>query len=256
MGTRTAYPPGTPCWVDLTTPDMEAAEAFYGDGLGWTVREVVPGAYRYFERDGAVAAGLSPLNDEQRAGGMPPSWSMYVRVADVDVEAVRAAELGGTTAVAPLSIEGAGRMAAVGDPGGGIVLLWEPGGFEGAEVVNEVGAWCWDDLQTTTPETAAPFYEALFGWTVAPVPGADGAYFSIAHAGRPIGGIMRASRGITVLHWAVYFGTANLEASLQATATAGGRTLVEPVTVPSGRFAVATDPQGAAFCLVEGDYDD
>ena len=32
--------------------------------------------------------------------------------------------------------------------------------------------------------------------------------------------------------------------------------LVEPMAVPSGRFAVALDPQGAVFCLVDGEFDD
>jgi predicted enzyme related to lactoylglutathione lyase len=256
MGQRTTYTPGTPCWVDLTTPDVEAAEAFYGAVFGWGVREVMPGAYAYFERDGAVVAGLSPLGEEQREAGMPPSWSMYVRVADAGAAAARAVELGGTTAVAPLAIEGAGRMAAVADPGGGIVLLWEPGGFEGAEVVNEAGAWAWDDLQTGDPEAAAPFYEALFGWTVSPIPGAGGAYSSIAHEGRSIGGVMRADRGITQPHWAVYFGVDDVDIALRLAAGAGGRTLVEPTAVPSGRFAVVMDPAGAVVCVVDGEFDD
>lgn len=255
MGRRESYTPGTPCWVDLTTPDVDAAEAFYGAVFGWSVREVMPGAYAYFERDGDVVAGLSPLREEQSAAGMPPSWSMYVRVDDASAAAERAETLGGTTAVAPLAIEGAGRMAAVADPGGAVVLLWEPGGFEGAAVVNEDGAWAWNDLQTTDTEAAAPFYEALFGWTIAPIPGADGAYSSVAHEGRGIGGVMRATRGITVPYWTVYFGVANADTTLEQIAAAGGRVLVEPTAVPAGRFAVAMDPQNAVFCLVEGEYD-
>jgi predicted enzyme related to lactoylglutathione lyase len=123
-------------------------------------------------------------------------------------------------------------------------------------LVNEDGAWCWNDLQTPDPAAAVPFYEQLFGWSVSEVPGTGGAYSSIAHEGRAIGGIMRATRGIAVSHWTVYFGAGDLDAALERTAAAGGRTLVEPTAVPAGRFAVATDPQGAVFCLVESDYDD
>ncbi|HWI72513.1 MAG TPA: VOC family protein [Baekduia sp.] len=256
MGRRDDYTPGTPCWVDLTTPDVDAAAAFYGDVFGWTVREVMPGAYAYFERDGDPVAGLAPLGEEQRAAGMPPSWSMYVSVEDADDAVARAESLGGTVAVAPLAIEGAGRMAAVADPGGGVVLLWEPGGFPGAAVVNEVGAWALDDLQTTDPEGATPFYEALFGWSVSAIPGAGDAYYSIAHEGRGIGGIMRATRGIQQPYWTVYFGVDDVVTTLDRIASLGGRTLVEPTSVPSGRFAVAMDPQGAVLCVLEGDYDD
>jgi predicted enzyme related to lactoylglutathione lyase len=255
MGQRTTYTPGTPCWVDLTTPDVEAAAEFYGAVFGWTVREVVPDAYAYFERDGAVVGGLSPLGEEQRAAGMPPSWSMYVAVEDVDAAVARAAELGGAVVVPVLAVEGAGRMAAVADPGGGVLLLWEAGGFEGAEVVNDVGAWAWDDLQTGDPAAAAPFYEALFGWTITPIPGAEGAYSSIAHEGRNIGGVMRATREIAQPYWTVYFGVEDVDVTLALVGGAGGRTIVEPMAVPSGRFAVALDPAGAVLCLVEGEFD-
>ncbi|MGH3670407.1 MAG: hypothetical protein ACRDSH_07200, partial [Pseudonocardiaceae bacterium] len=37
MSTRTEpWPSGTPCWVDLAVPDVEAATKFYGAILGWT----------------------------------------------------------------------------------------------------------------------------------------------------------------------------------------------------------------------------
>lgn len=257
MGRRESYTPGTPCWVDLTTPDVEGAQAFYGALHGWTAREVMPGAYWYFEHEGAVVAGLSPLNDAQRAGGMPPAWSMYVRVTDAGETAARAEALGGAAALAPLEIPQAGTMAAVSDPQGGVTLLWQPGAFAGAEVVNEVGAWCWDDLQTGDPEAASAFYEELFGWAIADIPGAEGAYRTVAHEGRSIAGIMRATRAIQQPYWTVYVGVEDVDAALERSGAAGGRTMVEPMSVPSGRFAVGLDPQGAVFCILEStQYDD
>jgi predicted enzyme related to lactoylglutathione lyase len=194
--------------------------------------------------------------DEQREQGMPPSWSMYVHTDDADASVARAAELGATVMSEPFAIPGAGRMGVVADPQGAVVLLWEPGEFAGAAVVNEVGAWAWNDLQTVDPEGAAPFYEALFGWVTAEVPGSDGVYRSIAHEGRMIGGIMRAQRAIVQPYWTVYFGVADVDAALERIVAEGGRKLVDPMAVPSGRFAVALDPQGAVFCLVDGEFDD
>jgi uncharacterized protein len=256
MGRRTSYRPGTPNWVDLTTPDVDASATFYNSVFGWSVREVMPGAYSYFESDGAVVAGLAPLPDAQRAAGTPPSWSMYVRVDDAAALSERASALGGAVAQAPLPIEGAGTMAAVADPDGAVTLLWEPAGFEGAELVNGVGAWCWNDLQTPDPEAASTFYESLFGWSTAEAPGSDGLYRSIAHQGRTIGGIMRAAGDIPRPYWTVYVGVASVTSTLTTTASLGGRTLMEPMEVPSGRFAVAMDPQGAVFCVLEGEYDE
>ena len=82
MGRRTTYTPGTPCWVDLTTTDVEGAKRFYGAVFGWTVGDGPAGNYLLFEHDGTTVAGLQPLMDAQREQGMPPSWSMYVHTED------------------------------------------------------------------------------------------------------------------------------------------------------------------------------
>ena len=39
MGTRTSYEPGAFCWVDLSTPDVEGAKAFYSALLGWEIED-------------------------------------------------------------------------------------------------------------------------------------------------------------------------------------------------------------------------
>jgi uncharacterized protein len=256
MGKRAEYTAGTPCWVDLTTSDVEGAVAFYGALHGWTAREVMEGPYLFFEHEGQVVGGLGLLQDEQRAAGMPPAWAMYVAVPDADAAVARAVSLGGTAVVPPTPIPDHGRLAGVGDPQGGVTMLWEGDPFAGAEVVNEVGAWAWDDLQTPDPDAAAPFYEGMFGWSIAEVPGAGGAYHSISHEGRGIAGLMRATRGIQQPYWTVYVGVDDVDAALVRSTDAGGRTLVEPTAVPSGRFAVGTDPQGAVFCVLESNaYD-
>jgi predicted enzyme related to lactoylglutathione lyase len=257
MGKRSEYTAGTPCWVDLTTSDVEGAAAFYAALHGWTAREVMEGPYLFFEHDGQVVGGLGLLQEEQRAAGMPPAWSMYVRVDDVAQTIARAEALGGSATLAPLEIPGHGIMAAVADPQGGVTMLWQPGAFAGAEVVNQVGAWAWDDLQTGDPVAASGFYESLFGWSIADIPGAEGAYRSVTHEGRGIAGIMRATRGIQQPYWTVYVGVDDVDAALERSTGAGGRTIVEPMAVPSGRFAVGMDPQGAVFCVLEStQYDD
>ena len=256
MPRRTSYSAGTPCWVDLSTTDQEAAARFYGAVLGWTVREQPGGMYAFFEHDGEVAAGLAALTPEQAAAGMPPSWSMYVRVDDADAAAARAAELGGTVRTPPFDVPEAGRMAVVADTQGAIFLLWQPARFEGAAVVNEVGAWVWNDLQTPDPAAAAAFYGDLFGWDVAEVPGSDGQYSSVAHEGRTVGGIMPSPPGMEHPFWSTYVGVTSVDDTLGAVEAAGGRPIAGPMEVPAGKFAVVADPTGAVFALFEGDYDD
>jgi hypothetical protein len=256
MGRRTTYAPGTPCWVDVFTPDPEAARAFYGAVFGWSAGEEVGEGYWLLERDGGgVVAGLGRLTEDQAQEGMPPAWSMYVRVEDADATAALASQLGGKVAVAPFTVEGVGRIAVVHDAQDAVLLLLEASGFEGAELVNDVGAWTWNDLQTPDPAAAAPFYERLLGWEIAEIAASHGSYWSVAHEGRTIGGLMR-SDAIERPCWTVYVGTSSLERSLGLVTDNGGRLLAGPIEVPAGRFAAALDPQGAAFYLVEGEFDD
>ena len=39
---RTGYPPGVPCWVDLTQPDPDATMAFYRALFGWDLEVRTP----------------------------------------------------------------------------------------------------------------------------------------------------------------------------------------------------------------------
>ena len=42
MSDRNGYDPGTPSWVDLSTPDPDASAKFYGEVFGWEAVEAGP----------------------------------------------------------------------------------------------------------------------------------------------------------------------------------------------------------------------
>jgi predicted enzyme related to lactoylglutathione lyase len=254
MARRTSYSPGTFCNVDLVTPDREGSKAFYGGLLGWTAEDLAHG-YTAFRRDGAVVAGAIELSEEALAAGASPAWTTYVATDDLDASIGRVGELGGSLMGEPFTIPEAGRGVAFADPQGAVLLLWEADGFAGAEVVNTNGAWAWNDLQTPDPEPAMPFYRELFGWTITPIEASGGVYSSIEHDGRAIGGIMRSPQAPRPF-WTVYFGVDDVDEALAGVGAGGGTTLLEPISVPAGRFAMAVDPQGAALCFVEGEFDD
>jgi predicted enzyme related to lactoylglutathione lyase len=254
MARRTSYSPGTFCNVDLVTPDREGSKAFYGGLLGWTAEDLAHG-YTAFRRDGAVVAGAIELSPEALEAGAPPAWTTYVATDDLDASIARVGELGGSLMGDPFTIPGAGRGVAFADPQGAVLLLWEADGFAGAEVVNADGAWAWNDLQTPDPEPALPFYEGLFGWAIRAVEESGGVYWTIEHDGRMIGGVMRSAQAPRPF-WTVYFGVEDVDDALEGVGAGGGTTLLEPVRVPAGRFAMAVDPQGAALCFVEGEYAD
>jgi len=168
MGEVERYPDGTFCWVDLGTVDPAAAKAFYGGLLGWEFDDLPTGdegTYTICRLGGKAVAGLY---DRAEAA----AWGSYVKVDDVDRATARARELGAEVLVAPFDAPGGARVATVRDPAGAVVSLSRPGESFGAEVVNQDGAWTWNELTAPDLAAAVAFYRELLGWDAADIPGA------------------------------------------------------------------------------------
>ena len=67
---------GAPCWIDLSTPDVDRANDFYGTVFGWTFESAGPeyGGYVNASKAGHPVAGLM-YNDPQwnSPDGGPPT---------------------------------------------------------------------------------------------------------------------------------------------------------------------------------------
>ncbi len=254
MSERTSYAPGTPNWVDLSTPDQEAAAAFYGPLFGWTFD---PG-----ENPEETGGYLSAMLREQPVGGVmrimqegqPPAWSTYVSVEDADatMEAVKAN--GGTVAIEPMDVLDIGRMGFFIDPTGAFCGIWQPKTFKGAGLVNEPGAFSWNELETRDTEAAKAFYGAVFGWSFEDheMPGM-GTYTEWKRGESPIGGMADIDGRVpdeVPAHWMVYFAVDDTDAAVEQVKGGGGEVRFGPVDIPAGRFAMVADPFGAAFAVI------
>lgn len=255
MSERTSYAPGTPCWVDLGTPDVDAAAAFYAQLLGWQVPESEnveqTGGYRRATKDGADVAGVMPLMQE----GQPPAWSTYVAVADANATAAAVKEAGGNMLAEPMEVMDLGTMAIFADPTGAVFGIWEPGTFAGAGRVNEPGAFAWNELNTRDPEAAKAFYSAVFGWGARDNDmGEMGTYTEWLVGEDSIGGMLDITGRVpdeVPAHWLAYFAVENTDAALETIKGAGGDVNFGPVDIPAGRFAVVHDPHGAVFAVIQ-----
>jgi uncharacterized protein len=255
MSERTSYAPGTPCWVDLATPDVEAAARFYGDLLGWEVPErpnsAEMGGYRRAMREGKDVAGMMPLMQE----GQPPAWSTYVAVADADATAQAVSAAGGTVVAEPMDVMDLGRMAVFTDPTGAFFGVWQPGTFAGAALVNEYGCFGWNELGTRDVEAAKSFYGQVFGWTTEERPMEQmGSYYVWKQGDDPMGGMMDIGALLPAeipAHWLVYFTVENCDAAVEQVKSAGGGLNAGPMDVEVGRFAVVSDPWGAVCAVMQ-----
>jgi uncharacterized protein len=258
MGDRTRYEPGTFCWAGLATSDVPAAKAFYGGLFGWEQEDLDAGAagvYTLLRRGGQEVAILYRQQPQARAAGAPPHWTSYISIEDAESTAARANELGGAAAFrAPFDVLDAGRVAAIRDPTGAMVSLWEPCSRIGATLVNDTGALCWNELATTDVERAKTFFGELLGWEYET--GDDG-YVSIENAGRLNGGMREQ-----IVHerrappaWLPHFTVDSADKAAREATRLGGREVRPTTESPLGRYAVIADPQGAAFAVYEGETD-
>jgi predicted enzyme related to lactoylglutathione lyase len=255
MSERTSYEPGTPSWVDLGTPDMEASVDFYSALFGWDVPESEnaeqTGGYRQAMKDGKPVAGMMPLMQE----GQPPAWSTYVSVADADATAATVKEAGGNVIAEPMDVMELGRMAIFADPTGAVFGIWQPGSFIGAGLVNEPGAIAWNELGTRDVAAAKQFYGAVFGWEFADNDmGEMGIYTELKRGDGSVGGMMDVSGRLPdeiPAHWLAYFAVDDADAAVETAKGKGGSVSFGPIDIPAGRFAIVQDPHGAAFAVIK-----
>jgi len=254
MAQRTSYAQGTPNWVDLQTSDQDDAKRFYGGLFGWTYDDQpMPQGpvYSMAQIDGDNVAAIAPQPPDMAAAGVPPMWNTYIAVDSVDDAVARAEAAGGRVAMPAFDVMDAGRMAFVLDPGGAPVGLWQAGRHIGATRVNEPNAVVWNELITADPAGSAGFYQQVAGITTSVMEMGDDKYTMFEVSGQPVGGTTPPQMPGVPNHWHVYFSVADADATAAKAAELGGSVLVAPFDTPVGRMAVLSDPQGAAFSVMQ-----
>jgi len=246
-----SYPPGTPSWVDLSTPDKSASKAFYSALFGWEAEEQGPeaGGYEMFAKAGKHVAGLTPTMSESQ----PAAWTTYVSVENANATFDAAKKSGGNPIVEPMDILDVGRMTMFSDPTGAVIAAWQPRIHKGAALANEPGAFCWNELQTRDVEAATTFYRDVFGWGAETSEMGDMKYTEWKRGEVSIGGMMEMPAEIppeAPAFWLVYFGVVDTDAAVARTKELGGVAFVEPTDIPAGRLAVVADPSGAGFGII------
>ena len=263
MSERDTYPAGVPCWVENLQRDPRAGAAFYGALFGWEFDDPgpmpgdPPGEYFVARARGRDVAGIGSL---QAAGAPVPVWSTYVRVESADDAAARATQAGGTVMTAPVDAPPAGRLAVIADPAGAVFCVWEGHEREGAQIINEPGAWAMSALQTADPAGAEAFYEAMFGWHTEPFGPPEAGILLWRRPGyvggepeqpvpRDVVAVMQASPGAPASRWGVDFWVKDADATAEEAARLGGSVLVAPHEQGSFRNAVIADPDGAVLSI-------
>ena len=121
--------PGTFCWNERATRQLEPVKAFYGGLFRWSYKdEVTPtSAMAMIYNQGREMGHVIVMTEQW--GNVPDHWSIYFAVDDCDATMAQTHELGGKVIMGPVDIP-AGRFALLSDPDGAMfyaIKLNEPG---------------------------------------------------------------------------------------------------------------------------------
>ena len=246
-------PAGTPTWIDLATPDLDAARAFYKAVFGWDYNIGGPefGGYTTALLGQRNAAGIGG-NTSSDGTVFPTAWSVYFASHDIEADVARAVELGAQPMFPAMAVGEFGHMAGLIDPGGAMFYFWQAGQHIGAEVIDEPGSATWFELFASNAKQSRDFYAALLGAAVEPMPG-DMEYYVLKHGDAMLGGIgqIDPSWGDFKPQWIVYFAVADADEAVAAIVKNGGKALSGVDDTPYGRMAAVADPTGAYFKILQ-----
>jgi predicted enzyme related to lactoylglutathione lyase len=247
------------CWTELSTTDVAKATKFYARLFGWSndPQPIRAKSGRTIDYTLLVigrrnVGGLHPLVGSQRMLGASPRWLSYVFVDDVVAFTARAGELGATILANPLPVSDLGRLSILRDPQGAHFGAWQAMRLDGAfQTRNEPGFAGWFEHVSPDVSGAARFYGSLFGWS--PRSSDRDSRVLLERDGVGIAGLSSSAQYGRDLscQWLTFFQVQDCEASCEKITSLQGSVVVPPAGAPAAaRFAVARDPQGAAFGIL------
>jgi len=118
--------------------------------------------------------------------------------------------------------------------------------------MTHLGTPCWYELVTTDLDGAQGFYSGLLGWTFGSAGMPDFDYRLASIGGSMVAGLMLPMAPNMPNFWMVYVAVDDGDATIAAIRAAGGSVHKDLAEIPgTGRFAIAADPQGAVFGILE-----
>jgi uncharacterized protein len=245
-------PLGKFVWFEHVSTDAKKAQAFYGEVFGWRVQDVPmgPTPYQMVAVGDKTVGGYTAPDDPK----IPSHWISHLLVDNADAAANRVKKAGGTVQLAPTKIGEFGTMAAVADPLGGAVNLWQAAKPDDAAADAPAdGHFVWNELWTQDVARSLAFYKAVGGYTVEEMDmGPMGTYSILKSTGDSRGGVMKAPKADIPQMWLPYVQVANTDATVARVKKLGGEIVTEPADIPGiGRFAIFKDPTGAVLGIIQ-----
>jgi predicted enzyme related to lactoylglutathione lyase len=247
---------GKVVWADLVTPDLGAAERFYGGLFGWTFQTIHTGKSDYAvalangRPVGGVFQKTIPAGEHRQS-----AWLTFIAVRDVD-SAKRAALAHGAKVVSDSrNYPSRGRQAVLSDPEGAVFAILASSSGDVPDFLAASGEWIWSSLLARNPDAEAAFYQQVFAYDVFDLASDDGLEHVILSSDDFARASVNAMPGDPArrhAHWLNFIRVDNTVDMVAKVTASGGRVLVEThVDRHGGQVAVVADPAGAPFGLME-----
>jgi len=248
--------PGKMVWADLVTPDLAAAEKFYGGLFGWTFQRIRAGDvdYAVVMLDGRPIGGIVekpiPAGQHQQS-----AWLTFLSTNNVD-DGKKVAVAHGAKVLRDIkSYPMRGRQCVLSDPEGAVFALLASSSGDTADYLPATGDWIWSSLHAKDAGTEAAFYQNLLGYEVFDQPSDDGlehVILSTDNYARASANDLARGSARRHSHWLNFVRVEKAAETAAKVAAMGGRVLVEPrVDRHGGMVAVFADPAGAPFGVME-----
>ncbi len=246
--------PGKVIWADLVTPDLAAAERFYGGLFGWSFQDLHAGdtEYAVATLGGHPVAGLFkkaiPAGEHRQ-----PAWLTFIAVRNLDQARREALSHGAKSLAPPRTYAGRGGQEVFADPQGAVFAVLASSSGDGTDHLAAPGEWIWSSLLTDDLSRSVAFYKAVFGYEAFDLPSDDDAQHAVlATDDYARVGIHTLPAGHRHPHWLDFVRVADASRSAARAVELGGRVLVEPhPDRHGGQVAVIADPMGAPVGLME-----
>ena len=255
---------GKIAFVELVTPNLSVAKRFYAGMFDWDFRDLKVGADEYAEAslDGRLVAGLTQRTLAAGEQGRS-AWLTFISVRDVKATMKTALSRGAKVLLEPHSQANRGQQAIFADPQGAVFAVLASSSGDPPDELADPGEWIWSSLSTTDPEVDAGFYQDVFDYEVHDLDDevategvADAApqhlLFATEDYARASANLLPTTQAGASPHWLNYVHVDDVTEMCAKLISLGGQVLVQPrMDRQGGRVAIAADPLGAAFGLLE-----
>jgi predicted enzyme related to lactoylglutathione lyase len=245
---------GKMIWADLVTPDLAAAEKFYGGLFGWTFQLIHAGDVNYAVAmlDGRPIAGLV---EKPIPAGQQSAWLTFLATNNVDDTKRLAVSHGAKVLKDIKSYPARGRQCVLSDPEGAVFALLTSSSGDTPDYLPDIGDWIWTSLHAKDAGAEAAFYQDLLGYDVFDQPSDDGLehlILSTDNYARASANDLERDKARRRSHWLNFVRVENTAETAAKVVAMGGRVLVQPrADRHGGMLAVVADPAGAPFGLME-----